>query len=1041
MVTYSTGELFQSQWLDSPAGAFSVAGVGPYIKRAAFAVYLALLATGNIAAAASNDRPWFARVWQSDEGLPDNTVVGVEQTLDGFLWVATQAGLVRFDGIRFQQFAPVATAGVPSNLIESILVDSHDRLWVAKDKRTVVCVDHGRTQVFTPENSQVQLEARMMVEDSEGGIWVSYIGGDVMRIKDGGVRSFTVNDGLRGGTTCQLAPDRNGQLWFAEDARIGVFRNDRFSQLSTFRAQRITAASSGGIWICTGLQLFKFTEGEPLKIGELPAPLPNVNPTVLHEDREGRLWIGTREAGLFVYTGAGFRRVVTSHHEILSLKEDREGNLWVGTGGGGLNRLKHTSVELVSTDPRTPLQAVRSLCQDSHGTVWAVAQDGVVSHATNNSWLPLSADAGWSISYAECVSADPGGGLWIGTQYKGLHHWQNGVVDVTLSRSNGLFGDFVHSLLATRPGEIWIGSESADGQKQGLQRWRSGRLTTFTLPRSSGRVTAIVRDPDGDCWAGTAGGFLLRAHDTELIDETRNTLASPQPIRCLLATAEGTLWIGYAGEGVGRLQKEIFNVFRADQGLHDDYISQIVQDDHARLWFAGNRGIFYVREQEFDSVMAGHTARLRSVAYGQNEGLPRLQASHEGWPGALRSADGRLWIAMQSGLAIVHATEFRQNSNAPPVIIERVTVKGKPVAAYESGDHSNGPASATLLDLSRGDARLRLAPGQNQMEFSFTALSLTMPESLTFKYRLEGFDSDWVEAGSQRIARYPQLPPGDYRFRVKACNQDGIWSQSEGLLSLTAEPLWWQTVWFRIAAPVTGFGLVGGLTVVALRRRHRRQIELLEMQKATERERARIAQDLHDDLGAGLTQISLNTAMVQNPAVTPEIAGGLLLEIDQRARELVNALDEIVWAVNPKNDTIPSLARYLCQFAQACLLPADIACRLEVDPDLPATPLRAEQRHNLFLAFKEALHNSLRHSRATELTVKIHTDTDSLAVSLSDNGKGFVPGKAQEGADGLGNMQTRMQRLGGSCLVSSAVGRGTTVTLRLPLNPKDHEPS
>ncbi|MCX6913532.1 MAG: triple tyrosine motif-containing protein, partial [Verrucomicrobia bacterium] len=442
---------------------------------------------------------------------------------------------------------------------------------------------------------------------------------------------------------------------------------------------------------------------------------------------------------------------------------------------------------------------------------------------------------------------------------------------------------------------------------------------------------------------------------------------------------------------------------------------------------------FNVREQELDDLAEGRTSLVQSVAYGQNDGLPRLQASHDFCPKALRSQDGRLWIAMQSGLAVVHAPDLKENPAAPPVVIERVTVNGKTVAAYGAGEPTPVPNASAPLELCQGSAHLRLSPGQRQIEFVFTALSFRMPEALGFKYRLQGLDVDWVDAGARRVAYYAQVPPGAYHFHVIACNSDGIWNETGAVLALTAEPYWWQRTWVRVLGLLSAFGLLGGGILLGVRRRHRRQIERLELLQTTERERARIAQDLHDDLGAGLTQISLNTAMVQNPAVTPDITSSLLQEIEQRSRDLVTALDEIVWAVNPKNDTVPSLARYFCQFAQNCLLPGNITCRLEVAPVLPDAPVGAEQRHHLFLAFKEALHNTLRHSGAKELRLEIAGDAQTLSVTLADNGRGFVPGPAPEGADGLGNMRARLARLGGSCVVTSEPGRGTKVVFRLPL--------
>lgn len=1002
------------------------------------ATWLVSLALGLAltAAGASTDSPWFYRAWQSDEGLPDNTVVGVEQTPDGFLWVATQAGLVRFDGMRFQQFAPVTVAGVPTSLIQATFLDHEGRLWVAKDQRAVLCVDKGVTRAFATQTKLPNVEARMIVEDNNGAIWVSYLGGDLVRIYKNEMRSFTSQDGLPGGGTCQLARDNKGQLWFAQGLWLGVFRNGKFVTLEHSNGQRITAAHAGGLWFCTKNQIFKYTEGSaPVKVGELPSnpQLIGINPTVLYEDRAGRLWIGTREAGLFSYDGQSLTAVNTSHQEILSIKEDREGNMWVGTRGGGLNQVKPKVLELLALDPRIPFEAVRSICQDTNGVLWAVSQSGTVLRNVGKEWKPLTEKKGWSVPYAQCVAADSKGGIWIGTQYQGLYHWDNGVVTTCLTKTNGLGGDHVNSLLTTGSGEVWIGTAFSDAQDHTLHQWQAGKLLTFKMPPRSGLIVAIAKDVMGDIWVATATGSLWRVRGGVMTDETAKTLSVPFAIRCLYASLDGSLWIGYAGEGVGRLKAGRFSHYRRDQGLYDDYISQIISDGRGRLWFAGNRGIFNVREKEFNDVAEGRNFRLRSVAYGQNEGLPRLQANHDFWPGAVRGKDGQLWIPMQSGLAVVHAPDFKENPKAPAVVIERVVVEGKTVAVYEPSELSATSEHPGPLDLSQGQMHLRLLPGPKQVQFAFTALSFTRPETIGFKYRLKGFDADWVDGGTQRAATYPQIPPGDYQFQVIACNRDGVWNETGVTLALTAEPFWWQTNWFRVVGPLFAFGLVGGGILLGVRRRHQRQIERLEMLQATERERTRIAQDLHDDLGAGLTQISLNTAMIQNPAVTPEIAGGMLQEIDQRARELVTALDEIVWAVNPKNDTVPSLARYLCQFTQSCLLPTEIACRLEVSPALPEALVGAEQRHHLFLAFKEALHNTLRHSGADELRLEIATEARTLFITLADNGRGFVPGPVPEGADGLGNMRSRLERLGGSCELISVIGEGTKVVFKLPL--------
>jgi len=758
------------------------------------------------------------------------------------------------------------------------------------------------------------------------------------------------------------------------------------------------------------------------------------HPTLLCEDRAGDVWIGTHGLDLFRVDGkSGLVERVESQQEILSFKQDREGSLWLGTRGGGLHRLKPTVVELQAIDPAFPLGGVRSVCQETSGTLWAVGQDGWVSWNPGNGWQALATQGGWSIANAECIVAEPQGGVWIGTQYHGLHHWEHGAVTVSLGLSEGLAGNDVTALLASPSGELWIGSEWDDAQRHALQCWQAQQFSTYELPAESGALVALAVDLAGDCWAATARGRLLRVRAGVLADLTCDTLAEARPIRSLCAMADGSLWIGYGGEGLGRLKDGRFSHLQMDQGLHDDYLSNMVEDGHGRLWFAGNRGIFSVREDELVELAEGRAARVRSVAYRQMEGLSRLQASHGIWPGTLCGNDGRLWFAMESGLAVVHAPDYKMNPLAPPVVLEQVAANGRIVAAYGGGAPEPQPAAGPTLDLQQDAVRLRLAPGQGQLEFVFTALSFTMPEMINFKYRLRGLDKTWVDAGTRRVAAYPQVPPGDYRFQVLACNRDGVWNETGATLALTLEAYWWERAWFRLLGPVAALGLLAGGISLGVRRRHRRQIEHLQVLQATERERARIAQDLHDDLGAGLTQISLNTAMVQNPAVSREVADGLLQEIDERSRDLVIALDEIVWAVNPKNDSVPSLARYFCQFAQSCLLSGGINCRLQVAADLPDVPVGAEHRHQLFLAFKEALHNILQHSAATQAHLEIATDLHTLTVTLADDGRGFIPGPLPEGADGLGNMRTRLARLGGRCVVSSEPGYGATVVFQLPL--------
>lgn len=982
-------------------------------------------------ASAAHHPAWNLRVWRSDEGLPDNAVVGIGQTGDGFLWVATQGGLVRFDGLEFREVRAATAAGVPSGLMRLLCLDHENRLWVAKDRGVLLCLDSGPIAALTTRDEMPLIRPKTLVADRTGRIWMAFNGASVARCDHGHLRFFTQQDGLPGGDTCQLAVDSSGEIWLASAGTIGVIRNDRFLRLATVPdATCIAPARAGGVWICAAARLYRCREvsAPPVEVGQLPGCGAALVPTTAYEDTTGALWVGTSEEGLFRYDGTVGERVSTSHPEISCLAEDREGNLWVGTMGGGLNRLRPSVIELQETGLDQPLRGARSLCQDKAGVIWAADRNGRVLCNRGAGWQPLAAEQGWNIPNAASIAAEPDGGVWIGTQRNGLHLWRGRVV-TSLTRSNGLAGNIVRTLLVTPANDLWIGTTA-----EALQRWRAGRLQNFELAPGSGSVRAMTVDRAGVVWIGTGNGFLLRVEGETLANETRTLPTWPQAIRCLDATADGSLWIGYGGSGLGRLKGRQFSQFSAPQGLTDDYLSQIVGDAQGRLWFAGNRGIFFARASEFDEMAAGRLERIRPVVFGRDDGLPALQASWDFWPGSLRAQDGRLYIAMQTAIAVINPDACAGPNLPPPVVIESVSVDEQEVAAYDPNQPARtGPGLP--LNLRAPALRLRAPPGHQQVAFSFTAPSFISPRSESFRYRLEGLDKNWVEAGARRVAYYTHLPPGEYCFKVIACNQNGRWNETGASVALTAEPYLWQTTWFRGLAGVSGCGALTSAVFLFLRSRYRRKLELLQQREALERERARIARDLHDDLGAGLVEISFGSALAQNADLSHEEVREHAREIGGRAKELVTALDEIVWAVNPKHDNVASLASYFCQYAQHFLKATSVRCHLEVAKDLPARPLNTEQRHSLFLAFKEALSNVVRHAGASDLVLAISATGRLLSVAVRDNGRG-IPADTQGeelGTDGLGNMERRLRQLGGGCRLTSKPGQGTTVLFEVPL--------
>jgi signal transduction histidine kinase len=326
---------------------------------------------------------------------------------------------------------------------------------------------------------------------------------------------------------------------------------------------------------------------------------------------------------------------------------------------------------------------------------------------------------------------------------------------------------------------------------------------------------------------------------------------------------------------------------------------------------------------------------------------------------------------------------------------------------------------------------LKIPPGQQRFEFHFTGLSFVAPEKMQFQYKLVGWDSDWVNAApDKRVAEYSFLPPGSYTFRVRACNSDGVWNETGASVALVVLPHFWQTWWFRAIAVLVGIGLVAGVVLILTRRRMRLKLERVERQQALERERTRIAKDIHDHLGANLTRISLLSQSAHGELENTAQAAAQLDRIYDTSRELTRSMDEIVWAVNPQHDTLDSLASYLGNFAQEYLVSIGIRCRLDVPLHLPHWPITAEMRHNVFLAFKEALHNVVKHSGADEVSIFLATDAAGFLLAVRDNGSGFDPAAlpARPGrGNGLKNMRQRLEKIGGSFAIESAPGAGAEI--------------
>lgn len=963
--------------------------------------------------AAAVPTSWSVRAWQTDDGLLDNSVTGVAQNSAGYLCVATQGGLALFDGVRFQEVELNTLSQRTRPLIRSMLSVNGDTLWLALEGGMVVSLSSTHTNVFSPTDGLPNFRPTSLAQARDGSVWVGYVDGSACRITGKKITRFTARTGLAGVGPCVLASDAAGQIWFAKASQLSALRDEKITYVSDLPdgVVRMNAGKTSGLWIVAGLQLLKMEDGQPpKKIAAVHTPVVGVSASAIYEDRSGIVWLGTLAGGLFRADGTNVVSVPTSYPDVLSLAEDREGNLWVGTGGGGLDRLRPRVLELQNAENGLPFSSVRSVCEDASGAIWAAAQNGELARRENGLWKNISSEAGWAGTRTTCVTGDGHGGVWVGTSHDGLRHWADGKTTV-LGRANGLGGETVRALLTDREGNLWIALESPNG----LQRFRDGKFESFAQPAGSHTLRAIAQDKAGTIWLGTLDGFLLRVEGDKLVDATAQTLPHPKPIRCLYAAPDGDLWIGYAGAGVGRIRDGKFSSITTRRGLHDAYICAMMLDDGGGFWFCSDHGIFQVRQLELENALAGKIDSVRSVLYGREESLPSLQGNFGYSPGFTRARDGHIWFPTRAGLVAINPNQSSPNHLAPPVVIERVLVDGQNIPLPRNDE-------ATL------PARHR------KIEIEFTALSFVAPENVAFRYKLDGWDDNWINVPrGQRGVSYTRLPTGNYHLHVTACNNAGIWNDTGATLAFEVEPFVWQTWWFRLLTVSLLMGSVAVVVRYYSRRKYLARLRKLEQEAVLQKERARIAKDIHDELGANLTQISLLGKFTQHDLTEPAKAGAHVEKIAAIARQGIKYVDEIVWAVNPRNDTLSQLLDYAGQYAVDFLSTADIRCRIDFPEKIPARQLPADLRHGLFMVVKEALNNAVKHSGASEITLSAHLENNLLHLAIGDNGRGFSSPKEDALADGLRNMRQRVTDLGGRCDIESAPGTGTNVRVELAL--------
>ena len=984
-----------------------------------FALVFAASASGLFPATATPN--YFLRTWQVEQGLPHNKVTAVMQTRDGYLWLGTYNGLARFDGVHFTLFDNDNTPELRSRRITSLFETADGVLWIGTESGDVSQYQDGHFTAVPLHANWSSRKIYAITADDAGDVWLMNDAGELARARDGKVLSPP--SGAISKVMC-LARSLEGTIWIGREGFVSALKAGGLSQAlaTNYHVEGFCAARDGGFWVACDGEIRKWKDGDWVaNLGAAPWER-NIVPNLV-ETSSGALAGGASGLWLFFpdQTNVPARHFTDTNgfpsNWVISLWEDREKNLWCGTGAG-LAAIRPNNLETISPPDKWKSCPVLSVLPAPDGALWIGTEGAGLYRLQNGDWTNFDPAQGILNPYVWSLAADGAGKIWAGTWGGGLFAQKDDAFDFAPGLEN--FLSPMPALLFLNDG-LWIGTPA------GALRYQNGKLEPFNeiAGQPFGDVRAIAQDKSGALWFGTAGGGLVRLQNGYFRRFTKSDGLSSDFLECLHFADDGALWIGTFGGGLNRFKNETFSAVNQGQGLPNGVIGHIEADGRGFFWMSSFGGILRASENDLNRCADGEIAEVSFLNYGINDGLPTLECSEGLQSAGGKTADGRLWFPTAKGLVVVDPAGASINPLPPPVRIEQMLVDDKKFA----DGNTAGP--------------LKIPPGRHRIEFDYTGLSFVAPEKVRFNCRLEGFETDWANVGAKRVATYNYIPPGEYSFEVTACNNDGVWNETGASLKFDVLPYFWQTTWFHVLGGLATVLAAGGAVWFDTRRRMRRRLERAERQRDIERERSRIAQDIHDDLGAQLTRITMMSESARGDLANPGRAAAGLDKIYDTARELTRSMDEIVWAVSPRHDTLESLAAYLEKFAHDWLATAGFRCRLDLPLQFPEWHLTSETRHNVFLAFKEALHNAVKHSGATEVLIRLSVREKSFELAVEDNGRGFAvgekmktvspaPGRAASG-NGLENMQRRLATIGGSCEIQSAPGAGTKVIFSVQL--------
>ncbi len=949
--------------------------------------------------------------WQDRDGLPQNTVQAIVQTRDGYLWLGTEDGLARFDGVKFTVFNRNNTPEVKNNYITALFESADGTLWIGTRGGGVIRFSGGKFETFSQKEGLAQDTVRAIGETTDGAVWVGTSEG-LSRFAGGNFTTFEEEDGLPSGNIRAILGDHSGNLWIGSTEGIALLKDGKFANLdlpgaiSSDNIRTIVKDKNDALWIGTQTAgLLKYQAGKFENIS-VKNGLSSNYIRALHLDRDDSLWIGTFGGGVNrlkdgVFTNLSVANGLTSEI-VRAVSTDREGNVWVGTEGGGLNRFNQGKVRTITKSEGLTHNLIRAVRQMRDGKIWIGTEGGGINIFENGRIVKTFSTAeNLSNNFITSIFEDADGAVWVGT-LDGLNRIENGRVS-RFRENYEIAGSTVWAIEQTPDGAVWIGTAG------GLSRWQNGKFTNFTartdgLPEGNSRV--VFADRQGRLWIGSREGILTVYENGKFTVLNRRGEHFDANVSAFHEDGDGTIWIA-TNNGLIRFRNGKFTAITQKNGLFHDNLHRILEDQRGRFWLTSNGGIFSVLKNDLDAFADGKISAVESKALTAADGMKSSECSGEAQPAGWLTTDETLWIPTIHGVAVVEPDKIEYNILPPPIHIEKVVIEKKTVNL---------------------DAEFELAAGVNEIEFHYTALSFVAPEKVRFRYRLEGLEDEWIEAGTRRTAFYTSLPPGRYRFQVIASNNDGVWNETGASFGFYQQPFFYQT-WVFYCFCAAAFALLVWLI-------YKWRVRQIELQfQAVVAERNRIAREWHDTLAAGIAAIAwqLESSLKQF-SETPSAARQNLQLALKMVKHSMTEARRVLWDLrsnaSESGDLTVTLGESVKQLTSGKII--------ETDFKVNGTPheLPGDVAGNLLRICQEAVSNAMTHAKAEHLRISLLFKPQFVCLQIADDGCGFDP--KQTPADGIGHfgligMRERAVKLGGKFDLKSSLGNGTEITVEVKL--------